>query len=266
MSWFTEHALRHSNISCKENINYRKNVLALEKSANLNIRIVQIFQIFNFIILFWVTRFISSMTQMILAGAFTTWYWIPNKSDVLPFSTLVSSAVRAFRYHIGTVALGALINYVCGLICSIFGIGLIRDGFGGCMCIRPCFKDRFRETVRRCNGNVYIMCSMNGKGYWASALDAYQLIFRKCSLYLSANSVFGFIFFFTKFLLAFLTSLLVNVYYMQTSMTYLVDLNVIVAMGAYLMFDLFFTVYSTVVDTLMLCARECEPFSLLCSK
>lgn len=86
------------------------------------------FQIFNIIAAFWLLRFITSMTEMILIGAFTTWFWTSNVS----FFALLSSARRIFRYHVGTAALGSPIIYICSCVCSLLGIGIVRSGCLGC--------------------------------------------------------------------------------------------------------------------------------------
>lgn len=196
------------------------------------------------------------MLQMILAGAYTTWYWTSKKSDVSQFSTLASSTVQAFRYHIGTVAFGSLINYFCSSICFIFGIQSTRNCFGPCMCVRYCCASHLVETFRRFNENAFIVCAMHGDGLCSSATKGYQLIFRNLPLFISTNMIFGIIFYFSKFLSTLLSGVIANAYYVNLSMSYWIELNTILGIGAFLVFDLFASVYSTAIDTLMVCARE----------
>lgn len=205
----------------------------------------------NFIVFLWASEFISSMTDMILIGAFTTWYWSYKKSKV-PFFTLASSAAQVFRYHIGTVALGSLVNYICRLLRAIFGIRMTTNGFGPCACLGIHCSCTLREFLRRFHGNAYIMCTMHGNGYCASALDAYQLICRNSSQYISTAFVCRLVFFFGKVMLACVTGAVVYLYY---------GIHVVVPLfgltfGAFFIFRLFFSVYSTAVDTLVLCSRK----------
>lgn len=192
------------------------------------------------------------MTQMIVIGAFTTWYWTYNKSKV-PFFTLASSAVRAFRYHIGTIALGSPIILICSGICSLLGIGIARSGCGLCMCFRCCCcLGRFKEFLRRFNRNAYIMCSMHGNEFCTSAVDAYHLIFRNWSAYNSTDFVLGLVFFVSQILLACATGAFVYFHYSVHSIMPILCL----IFGAFYVFQQFFAVCSIAVDTLLLCARE----------
>ena len=54
-------------------------------------------QIYNIFGLFWGLCFVSALGEMVLAGAFSSWYWVLNKSDVPTFPVLYSFA-RTFRY------------------------------------------------------------------------------------------------------------------------------------------------------------------------
>ena len=73
---------------------------------------MQIYNLFGF---FWGLFFIEALDQMVLAGAFASWYWVLNKKDV-PKMPLMSSFYRTFRYHIGTLAFGSLIIAIIRMI------------------------------------------------------------------------------------------------------------------------------------------------------
>ena len=65
-------------------------------------------QLFNLFMLLWGLFFLSALEELVMAGAFSAWYWTFNKKDV-PAAPLSLSAWRAFRYHLGTLAFGSLI-------------------------------------------------------------------------------------------------------------------------------------------------------------
>merc|ERR1711862_467112 len=65
-------------------------------------------QIYNLFGLLWMLFFFSAMGEMVLAGAFASWYWTFNKNDT-PSLPLLSSIGRVLRYHLGTLAFGSLI-------------------------------------------------------------------------------------------------------------------------------------------------------------
>ncbi|PZC79789.1 hypothetical protein B5X24_HaOG215778 [Helicoverpa armigera] len=69
----------------------------------------------NLLGFFWTMFFISGVSDMMLASTFSTWYWTFQKRD-LPFFTLTSGIFRTLRYHMGTVALGALIIAIVRVI------------------------------------------------------------------------------------------------------------------------------------------------------
>ena len=59
--------------------------------------------------LLWGLFFLSALEELVMAGAFSAWYWTFNKKDDLPTAPLSLSVWRAFRYHLGTLAFGSLI-------------------------------------------------------------------------------------------------------------------------------------------------------------
>ena len=73
---------------------------------------MQIYNLFGF---FWGLFFLEALDQMVLAGAFASWYWVLNKKDV-PKLPLMSSFSRTCRYHIGTLAFGSLIIAILRMI------------------------------------------------------------------------------------------------------------------------------------------------------
>ena len=64
--------------------------------------------LFNLFGLLWGWGFINAMSELILAGAFSQWYFVLDKS-ALPYFMIVRSFVRTLRYHVGTAAVGSLI-------------------------------------------------------------------------------------------------------------------------------------------------------------
>lgn len=69
----------------------------------------------NLLGFFWTMFFISGVSDMMLASTFSTWYWTYDKKD-LPFFTLTSGIYRTVRFHLGTVAFGALIIAIVRVI------------------------------------------------------------------------------------------------------------------------------------------------------
>jgi choline transporter-like protein 2/4/5 len=52
------------------------------------------FQIYNLFVLLWSSFFISAFNEMVLAGAFASWYWAFKKPRDLPSNALKNSFHR----------------------------------------------------------------------------------------------------------------------------------------------------------------------------
>ncbi|KAL8600551.1 hypothetical protein ACOMHN_005045 [Nucella lapillus] len=141
---------------------------------------IQIFMLFMF---FWLINFMVALNQLIVAGAFTTQFWTRNKALVSQLA-ICSSLWRAFRYHLGSVALGSLIiaivrmvrvflEYVSNRVRraqSKIALFLIR-----CLiCCVWCLE----HILKFINKNAYIMVAMFGQNFCRSSKEAFLLIMR----------------------------------------------------------------------------------------
>ena len=54
-------------------------------------------QLYNLFALFWGLCFVTALGEMVLAGAFASWYWVFDKSDVPAFPVL-NSFGRTLRF------------------------------------------------------------------------------------------------------------------------------------------------------------------------
>lgn len=213
---------------------------------------------------------------MILTSAFTSWYWTYNKCDVPSFA-LSSAIVRTLRYHFGTIAFGSLFMPISRSTRTLFGIGSSRRTWRPLICLQLTCNEHCEpllEVFQRFNRNAYIMSAVYGKELNRSAFDAYQLIFRNCSRYITTDSITWIAFYIGKILMACVAFVALYMYY-DTHLTSVFEQFFIlfsfkhgicitfplicVTLGAYLIFDLFITVYTVAVDTLALCAREYTP-------
>lgn len=137
---------------------------------------------YNLFCFFWVWFFIHGMCQLIFAGVFSRYYWCYDKKRVPQF-LILSSTYTAFRYHIGSVALGSFLMATVKIIqviieyidkkCKQYGDNPLARGI--IWCFRCCFW-LLENFLRYINTNAYIMIAVYGKGYFASAKDAFNLI------------------------------------------------------------------------------------------
>ncbi|XP_050674068.1 choline transporter-like 2 isoform X2 [Leptidea sinapis] len=227
----------------------------------------------NLLGFFWMMSFISGVTDMMLASTFSTWYWTFRKKD-LPFFTLTSGIYRTLRYHLGTVAFGALIIAIVQVIRVIleyidrkvkkFDNPLTRCIMCCCKCAFWCLES-FLKFV---NKNAYIMCAVHGKNFCRSASDAFSLLMRNIVRVVVLDKVADFIFFLSKLLISVGVGFAVF-YLLEWNYVYEVTKGqrlhynyvpaIILSVATYLVSTVFFNVYSMAVDTLFLCFLEdCE--------
>jgi choline transporter-like protein 2/4/5 len=62
-----------------------------ETGGNFYVTVLQIYNLFG---LFWGLFFVSALSEMVLAGAFASWYWAFDKSRDVPFYSLTNSFFR----------------------------------------------------------------------------------------------------------------------------------------------------------------------------
>ncbi|CAH0600697.1 unnamed protein product [Chrysodeixis includens] len=222
---------------------------------------------------FWTMFFISGVSDMMLASTFSTWYWTYNKRD-LPFFTLTSGIFRTLRYHLGTVAFGALIIAIVRVIRVILEyidhkIKKFDNPFTRCiMCFCKCFCWCLENFLKFINKNAYIMCAVHGQNFCTSARDAFSLLMRNIVRVFVLDKVTYFLFLLSKALISIGVGL--AVYYLQ-QWSFVYELTqgeklhndlipaIILAIATYLICTIFFNVYEMAVDALFLCFLEdCE--------
>jgi len=72
----------------------------------------------------WVMQFLIYFNYVVVAGAIAAWYFVPleatsQKKTDLPHNMVTQSCLRAARFHVGSIALGAFIIAVCETIRAI---------------------------------------------------------------------------------------------------------------------------------------------------
>jgi choline transporter-like protein 2/4/5 len=66
--------------------------------------------------LLWIGNYILALGECTLAGAFASWYWAYRKPKDVPFFAVLGSLGRAFLFHSGSLAFGALIIAIIQMI------------------------------------------------------------------------------------------------------------------------------------------------------
>ncbi|KAF0288293.1 Choline transporter-like protein 2 [Amphibalanus amphitrite] len=230
-------------------------------------------QIYNVFALFWGLFFCSALGELILAGAFAGWYWTFDKKHDLPSLPVLSSAGRAFRYHLGTVAFGSLIIAIIRMARATLEYiqrqtkGVDNPLARGIICCCKCCLWCFEKFMRFINRNAYILCAIYGTNFCASAKEAFSLLMRNILRVVVVNSVCEVMLLMGKLVITALVTI-ASFYFMEdripiegldrfvpTTQHSWVPITT-VAVASFFICSVFFSVYTMAVDTIFLCFLE----------
>jgi len=230
------------------------------------------FQLYNLFMLFWSLCFVTAMGEMVLAGAFSSWYWTLHKSD-LPSLPLLGSFGRTLRYHTGTLAFGSLIIAIIKMIRLM--LQWIQDKLEeqgadnplvkAILCLCKCCFWCLEKFMKFINRNAYILTSVEGTNFCRSAKEAFSLIMRNMVRAAVLDKVTDFLLFLGKMVVTATVALLAFFYFSGgideevPSILSKPDLNyylvpvILLTLCTYSIASCFFSVYAMAVDTLFLC-------------
>ncbi|KAK2834033.1 hypothetical protein Q7C36_014734 [Tachysurus vachellii] len=230
-------------------------------------------QLYNVVGFLWCANFVIALGQCTLAGAFASYYWAFHKPSDIPACPLVSSFMRALRYHVGSLAFGALILTLVQIVRIILEYidHKFRAAQNPCtrflMCCLKCCFWCLEKFIKFLNRNAYIMIAIYGKNFCVSAKNAFSLLMRNIIRVVVLDKVTDLLLFFGKLLvvggvgvLAFFVFsgriVIPNSSFTASSLNYYWMPIIAVVFGSYLIASGFFSVYSMCVDTLFLCFLE----------
>lgn len=230
-------------------------------------------QIYNVVAFLWCVNFVIALGQCTLAGAFASYYWAFHKPGDIPMFPVCGSFMRALRYHVGSLAFGALILTLVQIVRMILEYidHKTRSAQNGCArflvcCLKCCFWC-LEKFVKFLNRNAYIMIAIYGKNFCVSAKNAFKLLMRNVIRVVVLDKVTDLLLFFGKLLVVggvgvlsfFFFSgriLLPGSTFRSETLNYYWMPIITVVFGSYLIAHGFFSVYNMCVDTLFLCFLE----------
>lgn len=236
-----------------------------------DVAILKYLQWYNLFGLFWGLQFLSGLNQMTIAGAVGTWYWSRDKR-ALPSMPVLRSLGRAFRYHLGSIALGALVIAIVQLIRAVLYNAqrqlnasqnkVAKSILMCCQCCCACVEG----IMKFLNKNAYIQIAVHGEPFCKSAKTAFQLLLRNAFRLLAIDSVTSFVLFLGRIFVASLCGC-GSYYWFQYWYTVYepVQLNyssasvVVIMIIGYTVSSIFLFVFDMTVDTIFLCfCEDCE--------
>ncbi|KAI9562773.1 hypothetical protein GHT06_010227 [Daphnia sinensis] len=237
-----------------------------ETGGNYYVTVLQIYNLFG---LFWGLFFVSALAEIVLAGAFASWYWAFNKPRDVPAYPLTNSLFRAIFYHLGTVAFGSLIIAIIRSIRVLLEYldRKVREYSDTCcsrtmMCLCKCCFWMLERFMRFVNRNAFVLCAINGTGFCQSASEAFLLLLRNVARVAVLDKVTDFLLFIGRLVIVTAMGILsfyvftnrihyINEYIPPTNY-YMVPI-ITTVLGAYFISGLFFSVYTMAIDTIFLC-------------
>uniref|UniRef100_A0A8C7FE12 Choline transporter-like protein n=1 Tax=Oncorhynchus kisutch TaxID=8019 RepID=A0A8C7FE12_ONCKI len=266
------------NVTCDPQVNYSwcpsaRCIFIKYNNEGLLQRNLFNLQIYNVVAFLWCINFVIALGQCTLAGAFASYYWAFSKPSDIPTFPLSQAFIRTLRYHVGSLAFGALILTLIQVVRIILEYldHKTRAAQNPCarflMCCLKCCFWCLEKFIKFLNRNAYIMIAVYGKNFCVSAKNAFMLLMRNIVRVVVLDKVTDLLLFFGKLLVVggvgvlaffffsgrirlpgsnFRTEML-NYYWMPI---------IVVVVGAYLIAHGFFSVYNMCVDTLFLCFLE----------
>jgi choline transporter-like protein 2/4/5 len=181
--------------------------------------------------LLWMTAFIIGCAQFILAVGASTWYF-SHSGDTGGKGELMTGARWVFRYHLGSIAFGALIIAIVQMIRIIFEYfrkkvlgNASTNPMVKCMiwCTRYCL-DCLERCVKFITKNAYIQLALISKSFCYSAWRAFLIILQNAGRF-SVTSTIGAIFNFLGKAIIVICSSLIGYSIIMYSSSFKDDLN-----------------------------------------
>lgn len=208
------------------------------------------YQVFAF---FWVYAFLSAVFQVTVAGAVSTWYF---SRDVNGYTHSGSPSWKSFRraltYHFGSLAFGSLILATAQFINWILEQAKKSNSENKLVkCIICCVQCCVRcciSMISFLNKFAYIHIAIHGESFCTSAKECYHLMERNMFSAVVIDYLSEFVLFVGK-ALGTAASVILTVAVLNGMDREISPVTItIVAVGAYLIFDLFSHIIGVGVD------------------
>lgn len=163
-------------------------------------------QILNLFLGLWSLNWVIALGEMTLAGGFASFYWAFKKPKDIPAFPIAGALWRGFRYHIGTLAFGALIITIIQMIriCLEYIDRKLKGSENAVakaiLCCLKCCMWCLEKCMRAINKNAYIVTAIYGYHFCKSCCEALGLIMRNALRTAVLSGVTFFIIFLGKVL------------------------------------------------------------------
>ena len=150
-----------------------------------------------FVSLLWTMNWIGAISAIVISGAAGTMYFASGKSSRMPAGTFWRSLYNAYRFHIGSAALGSLLMSVLQFL-SWF-MRYLRFGGGASKNDNCCKRFVLRGlraltylaeiVVKYASKMAFIMIGISGKSYCPAAEHAFQIVLESANQAASMSAI-----------------------------------------------------------------------------
>ncbi|XP_063977227.1 choline transporter-like protein 1 isoform X2 [Diachasmimorpha longicaudata] len=234
----------------------RKNHLHYKKDA-----VLLTARWYNLFMYFVMAEFYLGCQHMVVAGAVARWFFTRDKKRLsLP---VTRSTCCLLRFHLGTVAFGAMIIGVVRLLRAMIAFvqnrlkgydnGFVNGILWCCQCCMWCFECCLKFLTR----NAYIETAIYGCSFCTGGKKAFRALSDNILRVAAINSVGDFVLFLGKVLVVALT-VLCGVYLIQKKdgLHHPWVPIAIAGVFAFLVAHCFISIYEMIIDTIFLCFCE----------
>ncbi|EGD78975.1 hypothetical protein PTSG_01948 [Salpingoeca rosetta] len=226
--------------------------------SNNTLVYMQWYHVFGFL---WAVQLAFAIQEFTLAGAVSRWYFSSNKSDL--GWPIFASLKNAFRYHLGSLALGAMIIALVQLARIILAYVQAKlQGRSGpvvdillkcCSCCLWCME----KVLKYINRNAYIEIAIYGYSFCKGAREAFSTLLRNALRVATINSVGSFVLLLSKLVVVASVGFGSLYWFEQTlNLTYPAVPVFVVCIVAWIISTIFTGVYDMTIDTVFLCFAE----------
>ncbi|CAI8016272.1 Choline transporter-like protein 4 [Geodia barretti] len=222
--------------------------------------------------LLWIGNYILALGECTLAGAFASWYWAYRKPKDVPLFAVLGSLGRAFLFHSGSLAFGALIIAIIQMIRIILAYlqRKLKDKTGRItkiiFCILQCCFWLLEKFFKYVNRQAYIEIAIYGYDFCTGACKAVKLMIRNLLTTAVKDRIVAFLLFLGKIFIVCVIGVLAYLgfgpyqdqgekLWGQPLNYYLIPVMVLVTL-AYFIASGFMSVFHMAVDTIFICALE----------
>ncbi|XP_065560082.1 choline transporter-like protein 5 [Artemia franciscana] len=223
---------------------------------------------YNLFGFFWSMCFANSLAELVLAGAFASWYWAFKKPKDIPVFPLWESFYHAIRYHLGTLAFGSLLIAIIQFVRAMVEwldkkLKKYHDNWISryLICCCKCCLWMLEKFMRFINRNAYIITAIRGTNFFSSAREAVSLIMRNLARVWVLDKVTDLMLLIGRLVICIGIGIISN-YVLAggvpqlnselPQLSYQIVPIVVIVIGSYFITGAFFGVYAMAVDTMFL--------------